>query len=199
MSGEYKKGDPDKNGEWVWVELTAEEAAERKARAEEAKRKAAEAYAKEEAERQRKAIPEAIERLRKEAAEKLAEADKIKKLLAAFPDLRRQVNRWEKVSYSSASVNPKVTDYESRHNCGCCSDSPLEIFPYLDTEWGRVYSNPACFTVGEQDPYGGGDKPYPGWDEKMRQAGIPQPIIERVSYLLGSTENEVQSEEGEDN
>jgi hypothetical protein len=127
-----------------------------------------------------KQITADIEKLNAEVAQKIAEAEKLTKMQAVFPDLRRTTGRWNKVAYASKSINAKVTDFESRHNCGCCNDSPLEIWPYAMTEHGKVYSDPAEFRVGERNPWRGGDDPYPGWDEKMREAGIPEPIIDRV-------------------
>jgi hypothetical protein len=124
------------------------------------------------------------EKLRKEAADKLAEADRLDKLQADYPDLKKYTGRWNKVSYFSKTVNSQVTDFDQRHNCGCCNDSPLEIWPYLSTPHGKVYSDPPMFVVGERDPYEYGDTPYEGWDTKLSDANIPQAIIERVRRLF---------------
>jgi len=121
-------------------------------------------------------------KLRKEAEAKLAEADRLARLQAEFPDLRKQVGRWDKVAYCSKSVNSKVTHYEARHNCGCCNDSPLEIWPYLETANGRIYSDPPEFKLGERDPMYGGDIPYPGWRDKLRAAGIPEAIVDKLKH-----------------
>lgn len=195
-SGTFIREGDDENGRWIWKEFTSEEKATRKAAAEIAQKKSADEWALKIDEEQRLAVPKAIEQLRKEAADKLAEASRIEKLSTAFPDLRRQTARWEKVSYSSKSVNSGVTNYDNRHSCGCCNDSPLQIFPYINTEYGKVYSNPSCFTVGERD-YHGGDISYSGWDVKMREADIPEALIERVRGLFQnekSTENDDEDE-----
>jgi len=117
-----------------------------------------------------------IQKLRQESGSKLAEADRLVRLIEAFPDLKKHVGRWNKVAYYSKSVNSKVTRFDLRHNCGCCSDSPLEVWPYQETEHGNIYSDPPCFQVGERS-YLGGDTPYSAWEDKLKTAGIPESII----------------------
>lgn len=128
---------------------------------------------------------EHVAKERDEAAKKLAEAEaelaRVQKLTQLYPDLKRHVGRWNKVVYCSASVNGLVTDYETRHNCGCCADSPLELWPYLETEHGRVYSNPTGIFIGEQDPFTYGDVSRPGWREDLRKYGLPEALIEKVA------------------
>jgi hypothetical protein len=127
------------------------------------------------------AVPREIEALRKEAAEKLAAADKLAALLALYPNLRQRTGRWKKVVYYSPDVNKVVERFDIRHNCGCCNDSPLEIWPYLETPHGNVYSDPPEFRVGQKEPFYGGDVPRKGWEQEMRSAEIPDVIIGAVS------------------
>lgn len=127
---------------------------------------------------------ESAEALRKEAERAMAEADRLTRLQAEFPDLRRHEGRWKKVVYCSKSVNQSVDDFESRHNCGCCNDSPLEVWPYKSTPEGRVYTDPPCFFVGERDVWGYGDRAHPDWGKGLRTAGIPEPLIERIGRLM---------------
>lgn len=126
-------------------------------------------------------LADEITKAEKEAASQLAEAERLKKLAEAFPDVRKHVGRWNKVAYCSKSVNPKVERFDMRHNCGCCNDSPLEVWPYLETPHGKVHSDPPMFFVGERDPWSYGDRPSPGWKGKMQEAGIPEVIIGAVS------------------
>jgi hypothetical protein len=126
-------------------------------------------------------IQDELDKLSKEAEEKKTEANRLVRLSAEFPDLRKHVGRWNKVAYCSASVNSQVGRFELRHNCGCCPDSPLELWPYLETPNGNVYTDPPCFQIGEKY-YLGGDRPYPGWDEKLKAAGIPEIIIGAVGF-----------------
>ncbi len=128
----------------------------------------------------RLAVPRDIERLRKEAAEGLAQAGKLETMLKEYPSLRKFTGRWNKVAYYTREVNSKVSRFDLRHNCGCCSDSPLEIWPYLETPIGNIFSDPPKFVVGEKS-YLGGDRPHAGWDATMRAAGIPEEIIGAVS------------------
>lgn len=143
----------------------------------------------------RLAVPRTIDTLRKEAAEKMVEADRLAGLLVAFPDIRKYTGRWNKVAYYSKTANTQVNDFDSRHNCGCCVDSPLEIWPYVETPHGRVYADPPMFSVGERDPNTYGDRPNTGWDTQLRNASIPEAIIERVSHLFQDEDAENEDEE----
>jgi hypothetical protein len=128
----------------------------------------------------RLAVPKDIENLRREAAERITEADKLEAMLKEYPNLRKFEGRWKKIAYYSKDVNTKADRFDLRHNCGCCNDSPLEVWPYLETSYGKVYSDPAKFVVGEKSYYGG-DKPTQGWDDVMRADGIPEIIIGAIS------------------
>jgi len=160
-----------------------------------AKREAAEAQRQAEYEESvRLAVPRHIEALRKEIAEKTTEADNLEAMFKEFPNLRRKVGRWNKVAYTTREVNTKVTKYNQRFNCGCCNDSPLEIWPYLETPVGNVYSEPAMFIVGEKGS--GGATPYGDWDADMRKEGIPEVIIEEIqAYFNECAKNALTEEE----
>ena len=110
------------------------------------------------------------------------ELNKLSKALAEFPDLKKHTNRWQHVRYASAKANEQVTDVDIAHNCGCCEDSPLEVWPYLMFNGLKIYSEPECFTVGEKIPFysGSGERPYDGWQDKMREAKIPEAVIAKV-------------------
>lgn len=110
--------------------------------------------------------------------------DAIERLRARFDDLRAYQGRWNKHVLYSRHVNAAATACDIRHNCGCCPDSPLEVWPYLDTPDGPVYSDPPEFYVGEAY-YDGGDVEHDGWDTKMRDAGVSEAVIGIVAgYFL---------------
>jgi len=160
-------------------EETPEQKAGREARAaqwkldqEKRKREAEEAV--------RLAVPRTIAELRKEAAEKIAEADKLEAMLKVYPNLCKKVGRWNKVVFYTKDVNALVTRFDIRHNCGCCADSHLEVWPYLETPYGNVYSDPPEFRVGHKEPIYGGNRPDKGWDKVMKDAGIPEAIVGAV-------------------
>ncbi len=119
-----------------------------------------------------------------------AEAERLKKMYEAYPDLKKYEGRWGKIAYHAQSVNVKVTDYDRRFNCGCCPDSPLEIWPYLETPMGKVYSSPPSFMVGDRYDHGCEVIPYGAWDSDMKKAGIPDALIERVRQIFKVEENE---------
>jgi hypothetical protein len=133
-----------------------------------------------------------IEHLRKEAETQRAEADRLEALLAQYPDLRKHQDRGKKVYYCSAFVNTVCTDYLAKHTCGCCQDSPLDVWPYLETHLGRVYADPPYYQVGEREPFCGGDVPYKDWEEGLRKAGIPEPILTRVGHLFPEARKKAQ-------
>lgn len=124
-------------------------------------------------------IGETIAKLRREAADRVDEAGQLEKLLAAYPNVQRHVGRWDKVAYFTKDVNARVERFDMRHNCGCCNDSPLELWPYVETEYGKIYSDPPCFRIGEKH-WVSGDKPRHGWKEDLRKAEIPEIIIGAV-------------------
>jgi hypothetical protein len=129
-------------------------------------------------------VQEELAKLHKEASNKAMEAERLARLSASFPDLKKHVGRWDKVAYYSAEVNSKVDQVEFRYNCGCCSDSPLEAWPYLNTTNGRVYSDPPCFQVGEKHHLGG-SRPYSDWKPRLEKVGLSGAVIQLVSDHFG--------------
>lgn len=131
---------------------------------------------------------EQLAKERDEAAKKLATIDaeiaRVQALTQLYPDLKRHVGRWNKVAYCSPSVNGLVTDFEHRFNCGCCGDSPMELWPYLETPHGRIYSSPTGIFVGEKDPFFGGAVSRSGWREDLQRHGLPEALIEKVAVLF---------------
>lgn len=131
---------------------------------------------------------EQLAKERDEAVNKLATIDteiaRVQALTRLYPDLKRHVGRWNKVAYCSASVNKLVDKFEHRFNCGCCGDSPMELWPYLDTEFGRIYSSPTGIFIGEKDPYFGGAVSRPGWREDLQKHGLSEALIEQVAVLF---------------
>lgn len=121
-----------------------------------------------------------IDKIRKEAESELEKANLLQKVLDKYPDLKKHTNRWNKVRYSSASVNGDVTDVEIYHNCGCCNDSPLEVSPFLEIEGMRIYGDPASVMVGEKYEWGIGDKPWSEWEEKLDEHGFAEVVKKKV-------------------
>lgn len=124
---------------------------------------------------------ENINELQKEIENKQVELDNLKKLLELYPNLKKHINRWGYVKYYSKNVNSICDNYDLGHNCGCCEDSPLELWLYKETEYGKVYSDPIGIMIGEKDPYYRCDKPYEGWEKELRGYNITESIINKVS------------------
>lgn len=129
-------------------------------------------------------IQKELERLQQEEADAKEKLENLGQLSAAYPDLRTFKGRWEKKVYCAKSANASVTGCDIRHNCGCCHDSPLEVWPYLETEHGKVYSDPPRFMVGEKESYDF-DRPYDGWKSDMEETGISAEVVSLVQeYFL---------------
>lgn len=142
-----------------------------------------------------KTILEEIAALRQGAAKQSDKIDQIELLARHYPDLRRHTGRWGKEVYCSATVNAQADKYDLRHNCGCCHDSPLELWPYFThPEGGRVYSDPPVFQIGERCEFG--DRPYIGWESKLRVASIPESVITAMEAHFTMREDE-EEEDGD--
>jgi len=142
-----------------------------------------------------RSVKDEISSIEKEITEKQHSLKQLKSMLESYPDLEVHTGRWNKKVYSSRSVNSLVNNYDTRHNCGCCSDSPLEVWPYLETEYGKIYSSPAMFFVGQKNEYRYGDLSDPGWEDKLRKENIPEELIERMSSLFSDEDYEEDDEE----
>jgi hypothetical protein len=128
-------------------------------------------------------VQEDIKDLITASADSVSKAERLSRLVSRYPDLKKYVGRWKKIAYYSRSVNGLVDQVDVRHNCGCCSDSPLEAWPYVETEDGRVYSDPPMFNVGHRT-YDYDDEEKPGWDDSMRSHGIRELILDKIRPLF---------------
>ena len=96
---------------------------------------------------------------------------------ASYENLKINTNRWKTKRLYTKQVNEIVNGVEIRHNCGCCSDSDIEVWPYYLGDGINdinIYSDPIPFIVGE------GDTPDENWQQQFIDAKIPQNIIDMV-------------------
>ena len=100
-----------------------------------------------------------------------------------FPDIKINVDRWKNQRKFTEKVNSIVDQVEITHNCGCCSDSPLEAYPYVVIDDSKVYSNPPCFTIGEKG-WAGGDIPNSGWEKKLQKENIPDGVLRQIQQYF---------------
>jgi hypothetical protein len=107
----------------------------------------------------------------------------IKQLLTTYPDLKRHKSRWGEERYCSPMFNTSVTDCEITHACGCCPDSAIYVWPYLEKDGHRLYAYPIPFHVGEAN-YGNGENSLDNWEDKLRSAHIPDHIIQKVQRFF---------------
>ena len=144
----------------------------------------------------------ALERHLNELNATKAKCDKellqIEELRKKFPDLDVAVDRWKHVRFMSGAVNAVADQVSICHNCSCCNDSPLEARPYITIDDVKIYSRPDCYTVGEADPYRGGERAYEDWQQQMLASNISQTAIDKVEkYLKAHTY--ISLEEAEEN
>lgn len=126
-------------------------------------------------------LQEHLERRRAEIQKEQDELALVEALAKKYPDLKRHVNRWKRERFTSASVNSLCVDYDMAHNCGCCNDSPLELWPYVKEGETRIYADGIPFVIGEKNPYSYRDDAYDGWEDKLRAANFPQELIDKVA------------------
>lgn len=128
-------------------------------------------------------ITEHVKKLEEDKARANKELEEIKTLLEIYPDLQVYTTRSKRNLYYSSLVNTQATNYEKSYSCGCCPDSEVRVSPYLETSLGRVYSDPPTFTIGELSYF---DRPFSGWDERLRAKSIPEPIIDRLTAFFAA-------------
>lgn len=119
------------------------------------------------------------------------EADRLERLSQRFPDLTEYRGRWRTVLVAK-SANAAATGVEVRYSCGCCVDAAVVAWPFVDVDGQRVYSSPTDFKVGTKDD--DGDYPWDGWDKPLRDAGIPEQVIEQVAARLTGQRREQPEE-----
>lgn len=119
-----------------------------------------------------------IEDLRKEISLKDKELLNLIGLEKLFPDIKKHQGKY-KFWQLSESVNSKVTDFEWYHdydNSFSGEDSTVTIYPYLVTEYGRVYSDPFCFILGRLEDIIINDS----WKKFLIKAGISEQLISLI-------------------
>lgn len=107
--------------------------------------------------------------------------ENLKKIKTLYPDARLYNGRWRKVQRSKI-VNGEATEFEYKYSCGCCADAAVQIWPYVDTEAGRVYADPPYFTAGEKSY--SGDRPRARWQDDARKMGLTENLIAKIEKRL---------------
>lgn len=133
-----------------------------------------------------------IEEAKKAIDEAHANLENLRKIRVLYPDARLHHGRWRKVQCSK-TVNGEATEFEYKYSCGCCSDAAVQIWPYVDTEAGRVYADYPYFTAGERDDYSG-DRPRTGWQDDARHMGLTENLIAKVEKHFELEANEEDDE-----
>ena len=133
-------------------------------------------------------ILEYKEKKQRELKEKTEEYQKILQLLLV-PGLKVHTNRWGKERFYTSYVNTICSKCEISHNCGCCSDSPIEVWPYTVINEVKIYSDPPSLSPGY------GDNEDYGWEEKFRKHQLGEVIIEKVRNYFKELRDETESDD----
>lgn len=117
------------------------------------------------------------------AEEKLADLQReqsfLKKMTDQYGDDFKKVwqNRWRQVYSIGTKGNELADQMQIFHSCGCCQDAVTYFMPFHEVDGYRVFGEQ--FTVGQGSLYEYGvQEEYDGWDDKMKEAGVPDSLIE---------------------
>jgi hypothetical protein len=124
-----------------------------------------------------------IDKKESEAKRELSRLADVRSLLEKYPDLELHVNRWNQERLMSSLV--VATDVDIGHNCGCCADSPVEVWPFTKEGETKIYVKGIPFIVGEKNSYEYGEVAYEAWDKKLREKGLSEELIKQVASYLG--------------
>lgn len=135
-----------------------------------------------------------LQELKEEISSKEKKIKDIEELLKEYPDLEIIVDRWRNEFYISKTANSKVSEFYTKHSCGCCSDSPLFAYPYVRINNGlKIHSNPYRFCIGEKDLYSNSGEKYLTENEiikNLEKENISRNIIEKLAAIIkGHNEN----------
>jgi hypothetical protein len=131
-----------------------------------------------------------IQQLKNEAEGLQTKILLLEKIAQLYPDLKMNMNRWNRVRWYSKTVNSYVDKCEIGHSCGCCPDSSVEVWPYVEIDGFKVYSDPCKISVGEDSSFG--DRPDKNWQAQFSKYGISQVIIDKVKEHFKTEKEEAE-------
>lgn len=99
--------------------------------------------------------------------------ERLQNLLAKFPDVQKTSD--DISVYYSSCVNNMTNKYFICFPCGNGENSICELYVYVNTPNGVVYTNPPKFIIGEK--VCNRVIPYKCWQSKLLEAGISKQII----------------------
>lgn len=131
--------------------------------------------------------------IKDEIHKKQAETERLTALLALYPDLTKETNRWGHTFLCSPAINSQATHHELFFSCGCCPDPVMYARMFIETEHGRVYALPHKICIGERLDY----RPQPShdWEETLRGHSAPEAIITQLRKYF---DDEARKEEVDD-
>lgn len=105
-------------------------------------------------------------------------------LKSGFDDLRVLRDDTGKSYWCSAQANPEVDRFEVHGSSRSAEASPLEVWTYISTLEGRLYSDPPCHRIGEAVIGGFGELPDFGWESFLGLSKINKDLIKKIRHWL---------------
>lgn len=122
-----------------------------------------------------------------------AKAQKLRDLMAEFPDLQEETDRWKNKKFFSKKVNDIATHISTYHSCGCCTDIPLLAAPYIKFNGETIYAAKEdrilVVVIGNRN-YDYADEWYYDWKERLDNEGVPLSAIESIEKYANVVEDE---------
>jgi len=102
--------------------------------------------------------------------------------------IKLKSDRWSQGKISSNKVNGLCNNVSISPTCGCCSDAPIEAYPYVEMYGFKIFSTES-FTIGDQC-YCGGVRAWNQWDKNLKDAGMPKKIIDIIQQFFDDNPEE---------
>jgi hypothetical protein len=115
-------------------------------------------------------------------------------LLVKYPDIHYHTNRWKVKRLVSNKVNSICDNTDISHNCGCCNDSPIEVWPYIKEGDIKIFAKGIPISPGQKGYYGG-ECPDDNWEDKFRNNNMSEIIIKQVQQFFDANPDVDQEEE----
>ena len=110
------------------------------------------------------------------------------KLFDTFEDLEVVSFARNQIGYGTKFVNgiatPETIQLRTERGCGCCSDSPYYVSPFIKIYGINVYALPVNIYIGDGLYFGSGIEPYEGRIKIYEKALFSEAIIEKIENYL---------------
>ena len=126
-----------------------------------------------------------IQRLAEEKSSIHSRIEKLQGMLALYPDLVREAGP-KGIRYTSASIAAIALAFDIEDSCECCRDPSIQVWPYVPTPFGKIYSS-SGISVGtriKHEVVGSHCVINSWWKRSLKEALMPEEIIEDIHQRL---------------